>query len=71
MKATELQKIPMAIDKIYDLINSENMQNNFKVFIPHWKYIENETILQLINDGFKVYKGDWDGMAINSTIIEW
>ena len=71
MKANELKKQTEVIDNIYKAISEANSNGNFKHFIPHWVYVSDEIILQLINDGFKVYKGEWDGIMKDCLIIEW
>jgi hypothetical protein len=70
MKAKDLKKKSIPIEKIYRLIESANERNEFKVCVFHAIYVNNEIILQLIKDGFKVYRGDWDMMK-NCLIIEW
>lgn len=72
MKAKDLVKKPVDINKIYEIIKMQNNNDNaFKAHLPHWWYIKEETIIQLINDGFKVYRGEWDGINTNALIIEW
>ncbi|MGL5233884.1 MAG: hypothetical protein ACRC8Z_03905 [Empedobacter falsenii] len=43
----------------------------FKHFIPHWIYINETNISCLIQAGFKVSRGDWDGVMKDVLIIEW
>lgn len=71
MKASSLSKKTLSIFDVHEEIEIANELGSFKIFIPHHKFIKNETVIQLIEDGFKVHKGDWDGININVTIIEW
>ena len=43
----------------------------FKHFIPHFIYIDEINIANLVNAGFKVYRGSWDGIMRDVIIIEW
>ena len=43
----------------------------FKHFIPHYIYVDEVNIGCLIKAGYKVSRGDWDGMMKNCLIIEW
>tara|TARA_R110002049_G_scaffold64570_6_gene170207 strand:- start:123 stop:335 length:213 start_codon:yes stop_codon:yes gene_type:complete len=70
MKAQSLKKVPESIENIYAQISEANANNQFKCFIPHFIYVTNETKLQLIKDGYKVYEGNWDSI-ITGLIIEW
>lgn len=45
-------------------------QSRYKSFIPHFMCIEDKIVNQLINDGFKVSKGEWM-RCDNGLIIEW
>lgn len=71
MKASSLKKETEVIENIYKAISESNANGRFKHFIPHDVYVSDEVRLQLIDDGFKVYKGDWDGVMTNCLIIEW
>ena len=71
MKAQELKKESEVIENIYKSISEANSRGAFKHAIPHYIYVSDKVKLQLIEDGFKVYKGDWDSIMINSLIIEW
>ena len=72
MKAKEINKKPIALEFILQQIEHvNNNQNQFKIFFQHCVYVEQKTILQLIELGFKVYRGDWDGMHKDALIIEW
>ncbi|MFD2824796.1 hypothetical protein ACFS5M_14025 [Lacinutrix iliipiscaria] len=71
MKACELKKTSEALENIYKLISEANSRSEFKCFIPHFVYVSEKIRLQLIEDGFKVYRGDWDGVITNCLIIEW
>jgi len=71
MKAKHLKKETEVIENIYTEISKANANGQFKHFIPHFIYVDDKVRLQLIEDGFKVYKGDWDNIMINALIIEW
>lgn len=71
MEAKDLIKKAISIESIYEHISDANINGHFKVFIPHYVYVEEKDKLQLIEDGFKVYNGDWDGVIVNALIIEW
>lgn len=71
MKASELKKESEVIENIYTRISEANASGHYKHFIPHFVYVSDFVILQLIADGYKVYKGAWDGVITNCTIIEW
>ena len=71
MKASELKKESEVIENISKYISEANAHGRFKCYIPHDVYVNESVKLQLIEDGFKVYKGDWDGMMTNCLIIEW
>ena len=70
MKAQSLKKVPEVIENIYNQISEANANNQFKCFIPHFIYVTDETKLQLIKNGYKVYEGNWDAI-MNGLIIEW
>ncbi len=71
MRAKSLQKKSTPIEEIYKWIESSNNVGDFKIFIPHFKHVDESVRLQLIEDGFKIYRGDWDGITTNALIIEW
>jgi hypothetical protein len=71
MKAKELKKESMTIDEIYERISDANSMKHFKYFIPHFVYTTESVTMQLIEDGFKVYRGAWDGGMTDCLIIEW
>jgi len=71
MKAKELSKSSEVIENIYKIISEANARGEFKIFIPHFVYVEENLKLKLIDDGYKVYKGDWDGIMKDVLIIEW
>ena len=71
MKAKELKKQSIKLEAIYKEIQMANDRGEFKFFIPHFVVVDECTKIQLIEDGFKVYKGDWDSVIINALIIEW
>jgi len=70
-KASSLIKKELDITSIYQRIKEENDYGNFKIFIHHNIYFSENQLLEFINNGFKVYKGDWDGVMRDVWIIEW
>lgn len=71
MKANELEKKELTLKNIYEAIKNDNENGCYKHHIPHWLYVSEQTKLQLMNDGFKVYKGAWDAIMTDAIIIEW
>lgn len=73
MKANNITKTSITTKEIYENIESQLKHNAsfFKYHIPHWVYVSDEVKLELMNDGFKVYKGSWDGILNEALIIEW
>lgn len=73
MNAKDLTKVSVDVDQIYQDIRAKLDHNPsfFKHFIPHFIYVSDETKLQLMRDGFKVYSGQWDGIEKHGLIIEW
>ena len=69
MKAKELRKLSEVIENIYIRISEANANGHYKIFIPHFVHVEESVKLQLIEDGYKVYKGLWDGTVVNALII--
>lgn len=70
MKATDLIKTSPSLEEIYQNIERENKQHNFKVFYPHWVYFSDSCKLELIRQGFKVSEGEWV-RGDYGLIIEW
>lgn len=70
MKAKELIKQSLKIEDIYNRIKSQNELGEYKIFYPHFIYVSDEVIRQLIEDGFKVSKGEWI-RGDKGLIIEW
>jgi hypothetical protein len=71
MKAESLKRQSETIENIYKKISHADTNGEFKIFIPHFVHVEENVKIQLIEDGYKVYKGQWDGNIINALIIEW
>jgi len=71
MRAEHLKKQTEAIDNIYKAISEANANGQFKIAIPHFMHVSDEVKLELIENGYKVYIGDWDGVVKNALIIEW
>jgi len=70
MKAKEIERQSKDIKEIYEQIERDNSSGWFKSFFPHFVNISNETKIQLIQDGFKVYEGEWL-RGDYGLIIEW
>ena len=71
MKAKDLVKKELTLESIYKGIEQDNDNGYYKHYIPHFMYVADNTRLKLIDDGYKVYRGDWDGLITNVIIIEW
>lgn len=71
MKAKDLIKKSPSIEDIHNAIDEQNKNGCFKHFIPHWIFIPDNVKLKLIEEGFKVYVGNWDGIMTDVLIIEW
>jgi len=72
-KAHERKKTTLPtseIEKKIDEIEKNNLYQN-KIFIEPFYSVSDETKLEFINAGYKVYFGDWDGIMRNVLIIEW
>lgn len=61
------------VQEIYQRISQANERGECKIFIPHFVYVSDLKILELLNNGFKVSKGRWYGGVDygKDTIIEW
>ena len=72
-KAYERIKTTLTIKEISERIDSieKNQPYINKAFIPHFENVSDETKLEILNKGYKVYVGDWDGIMKNVLIIEW
>ena len=70
MKAKELVKKSVKIEDIYLNIEERNKLCECKIFYPCCVYVSDVVITQLIEDGFKVSKGEWFKGDIG-LIIEW
>jgi len=70
-ESIRIKKVGEPIEKIYKRISDANSNNEFKTFIPHFIYVTDEVRLQLVENGFKVCKGSWDGVITDCLIIEW
>lgn len=46
-------------------------ETQYKHFIPHFLYVDEINIGNLVRAGYKVYRGDWDGVMKDVLIIEW
>lgn len=71
MKASSLVKKDLDLKPIYEQIKSQNEYGAYKIFIPHDRHFSEKAKLELMENGFKVYKGDWDGIMKDVYIIEW
>ena len=70
MKAKDLIKKTLSIEEVYKHIEQDNKDGQYKSFIPHFMCVEDNIVNQLINDGFKVSKGEWM-RGDYGLIIEW
>jgi hypothetical protein len=71
MKASELIKKSVKIEDIYSQIETSNENGNFKTSIPNTMYVDDGVVIQLVKNGFKVYRGSLYGNIPNELIIEW
>ncbi len=69
--ANRLIKKSITFEEIINQIESANKCGEFKTHIPHWVFINEQVKLKLIQERFKVYVGDWDGIIKDCLIIEW
>ena len=69
-KASDLKKRSLSKEDIYDVIANLNNTPTFKHVIPPDMYVSEEVIMSIINDGFKVYKGNIFNFD-QAWIIEW
>jgi hypothetical protein len=69
--AKDLTITEFPLGEIYDIIKNVNEQGMVKTFIPHYKYVPNKSIMNLIQNGFHVYKGNWDANNKGCFIIVW
>lgn len=69
MKAKDLIKKGMSIDKIYKDIEDKNNDGCCMLFIPKDMYVTDNVKLQLIEDGFSVRIGEF--FRTEGLIIEW
>lgn len=73
-KASERIKVSVDIKDVENRMAQQETSYDkgvFKAFFPHWVYVSDEIKMQLINNGYKVYIGDWDHVMKNALIIEW
>lgn len=70
MKSKEVITKEKSINEIYEQISRDSDSGWFKSFIPHFVFVSIETRMQLIQDGFKVYEGEWL-RGDYGLIIEW
>lgn len=71
MKAKDLIKKSVSIEEMHKLIEEANNRGEFKTFLPHFVNINNNIMLQLMDEGFKVYYGEWGANMGSCLIIEW
>lgn len=69
-KASDMKKISLTKEGIYDNLSNQNNTAIYKHAIPPDAYISEDVILEIIKDGFKMYKGNLFGMT-DVWIIEW
>ena len=70
MKASEIKKESISIESIYGWIKSAISNKEFKIFVPHYVFMSDDVKLKLIEDEFKVHKGEWL-RGDKGLIIEW
>jgi hypothetical protein len=70
MKSKEIVKVSKSLDEVYKQIDQDNKSGWYKSFFPHFVNVTDETRLRLIQDGFKVYEGEWL-RGDHGLIIEW
>lgn len=70
MKANARIKESLSLVFIYKELETVP-KNVFKHFIPHFIYVSETVKSELLNDGYKLSYGDWDGHIKNALIIEW
>ena len=66
MKASELKKVSIPIENLYNAIESDNKENRHKHIVPFGIYVSDEVRNELMTNGFKL---SFD--HIGSLIIEW
>lgn len=71
LKAKDLVKKPLTIKDISEQIKVANEGGSYKIHIPNFSAVDENIIPTLIQNGFKVYRGDWDGFMKDVLIIEW
>ena len=71
MKSNELEKKYIPLEAIYDLVKRANDEGDYRTFILPHKRVKESTIMELITNGFKIYKGNFDDRFRDVTIIEW
>ena len=70
MKAEELVKKERTIESLYKDIESANERGDDRLPCSPWMYISNDTVVRLVEDGFKCrYVKDLFGLEC--LIIEW
>ena len=70
MKASELVKKENIIESLYEEIESANERGDYLLSCSPWMYISNDTVVRLVEDGFKCrYVKDMFGLEC--LIIEW
>jgi hypothetical protein len=71
MKANELEKHYVPLEAIYKLIKQANDEGDYRTFILPHKRVKESDIMELITNGFKIYKGYFDDRFRDVTVIEW
>ncbi|WP_223559610.1 hypothetical protein [Chryseobacterium lathyri] len=69
-KASDLTKKSLTKAEVYENITRYNNTSIYRHAIPPEAYISEEVILSIMQDGFKVSKGNMIGF-IDAWIIEW
>ena len=70
MKAEELVKKERTIESLYKDIESANERGDYRLPCSPWTYISNDTVVRLVEDGFKC-RYVKDPFGLECLIIEW
>ena len=70
MKASDLVKKENIIESLYEEIKSANERPQQRVRCSPWMYISNDTVVRLVEDGFKC-RYVKDPFGLECLIIEW
>ena len=71
IKAKDLSKKGISIEQLEGIIKEADSKGENRFFLYPAVLFTDEVKMKLIENGFKVYKGDWDGIMKDVFIIEW